>query len=86
MITGRFKSLDSVNICDVWCYPYINVYADEKVRRQTEEEMKFYEVLSEIIQQPAALLSTRWAAPSLTVHSIESTGPKSQSCFREVKA
>jgi len=49
----------------------------DQVRPRTKEEEKLYEMLSEITQQPAALLSSRWSAPSLTIHNIESTGPKS---------
>ena len=61
------------------CPPDTNLFADDKVRPQTETEVKLYEMLSKITQQPAALLSSRWAAPSLTIHNIESTGPKSRS-------
>lgn len=53
------------------------LYADDKVRSQTKEEERLYDMLSEITQRPAALLSSRWTVPSLTIHNIESTGPKS---------
>jgi di- and tripeptidase len=51
---------------------------DDKVRPQTEKEKEMYDRLSEITQRPAALLSSRWREPSLTIHNIEISGPKSE--------
>ena len=42
------------------------------------EEKELYKLLSEVTQRPAALLSSRWSEPSLTIHSVEISGPKSK--------
>lgn len=52
--------------------------ADDHVRPQTSEEKELYELLSTITQRPASSLSSRWSEPSLTLHTIEISGPKSQ--------
>ncbi|KAG6886585.1 hypothetical protein C0992_003273 [Termitomyces sp. T32_za158] len=48
----------------------------DHVRPQTEEEKKLYKLLSDVTQRPAASLSSRWREPSLTLHTIEVSGPK----------
>ncbi|TDL23199.1 Zn-dependent exopeptidase [Rickenella mellea] len=47
----------------------------DKVRRQTDEEKQLYEVLSSIINRPASSLSSRWSEPSLSIHSLDVSGP-----------
>ena len=51
---------------------------DNSVRPLTEEERQLYKVLSSVTQTPASLLSARWREPSLTVHNVEVSGPRSQ--------
>ncbi|KAG6845113.1 hypothetical protein H0H87_000540 [Tephrocybe sp. NHM501043] len=48
----------------------------DHVRPQTQEEKDLYKLLSDITQRPAASLSARWSEPSLTLHTIEISGPK----------
>lgn len=50
---------------------------DDSVRPQTEAEKELYVRLSELTKKPASALSSRWREPSLTVHSIEISGPRS---------
>jgi hypothetical protein len=80
MLIEQFLFLGSVStpVMIGGTHPDTNLCTDDDVRSQTEEEEILYKVLSEITQQPAALLFSRWAAPSLTIHNLESTGPKSQ--------
>lgn len=65
--TTHFKSSTSSSACP-----------DDKVRPQTSEEKELYKLLSEVTQRPATLLSSRWREPSLTIHSVEISGPKSK--------
>ncbi|KAG1879215.1 glutathione degradosome [Suillus subluteus] len=46
------------------------------VRHQTEAEKQLYDVLSNVTQKPASVLSSRWSEPSLTVHNIDVSGPR----------
>ncbi|KAJ7465280.1 hypothetical protein FB451DRAFT_1263169 [Mycena latifolia] len=48
----------------------------DRVRQQTDAEKELYNRLANITGRPAASLSSRWREPSLTVHSIEISGPK----------
>ncbi|KAF7365438.1 Beta-Ala-His dipeptidase [Mycena venus] len=48
----------------------------DQVRQQTEAEKELYQRLATITGRPASSLSSRWREPSLTVHSIEISGPK----------
>ncbi|KAJ7857773.1 hypothetical protein B0H13DRAFT_2077001 [Mycena leptocephala] len=48
----------------------------DQVRPQTESEKELYKRLATVTGRPAASLSSRWREPSLTVHSIEISGPK----------
>ncbi|RDB17979.1 putative di- and tripeptidase DUG2 [Hypsizygus marmoreus] len=48
----------------------------DHVRPQTPEEDELYALLSNITQRPASSLSSRWREPSLTLHTIEISGPK----------
>ncbi|KAK7021218.1 beta-Ala-His dipeptidase [Favolaschia claudopus] len=48
----------------------------DRVRQQTDAEKELYQRLSTITGRPASSLSSRWREPSLTVHSIEISGPK----------
>ncbi|TFK70401.1 glutathione degradosome [Pluteus cervinus] len=48
----------------------------DRVRPQTSEEEGLYRLLSGITRQPASSLVSRWREPSLTVHTIEISGPK----------
>ncbi|KAG6811024.1 hypothetical protein H0H92_009327 [Tricholoma furcatifolium] len=48
----------------------------DHVRPQTDEECEMYKVLASVAQQPATTLSSRWREPSLTLHTIEISGPK----------
>lgn len=47
----------------------------DTVRSLTDEERQLYKVLSAVTQSPASTLSAKWREPSLTVHSIEVSGP-----------
>lgn len=51
---------------------------DDQVRPQTEEEEELYKLLSEVTQKPASLLRSKWREPSLTIHNIEISGPRSK--------
>jgi len=51
---------------------------DDQVRPQTEEEEELYKLLSEVTKKPASLLRSKWREPSLTMHNIEISGPKSE--------
>ncbi|KAJ6466417.1 hypothetical protein C8R45DRAFT_1021645 [Mycena sanguinolenta] len=48
----------------------------DQVRQQTAAEKELYQRLATITGTPASSLSSRWREPSLTVHSIEISGPK----------
>ncbi|PPR07112.1 hypothetical protein CVT24_010948 [Panaeolus cyanescens] len=48
----------------------------DHVLPKTEEEEKSYQVISKVVHKSATLLESRWREPSLTVHSIEISGPK----------
>ncbi|KAJ7695752.1 hypothetical protein B0H17DRAFT_1055463 [Mycena rosella] len=48
----------------------------DRVRQQTDAEKDLYKRLATITGRPASSLSSRWREPSLTVHSIEISGPK----------
>jgi di- and tripeptidase len=51
---------------------------DNCVRHQTEAEKQLYDVLSNVTQKPGSVLSSRWSEPSLTVHNIDVSGPRSK--------
>lgn len=53
--------------------------ADDHVRPLNDEERQLYKLLSTVTQRPASSLIARWREPSLTVHNIEVSGPKSDS-------
>ena len=53
------------------------VLSDDSVRPLSDEEKQSYKVLSSVTQTPASLLAARWREPSLTVHNIEVSGPRS---------
>ena len=64
---------------------FVTLYSrmtDDHVRPLTDEERALYKLLSTITQRPASSLSTRWREPSLTVHNIEVSGPKSKFAFQ----
>ncbi|KAF9046463.1 hypothetical protein BJ165DRAFT_1345379 [Panaeolus papilionaceus] len=48
----------------------------DQVLPETEEEKKSYQMISKVVHKSATLLESRWREPSLTVHSIEISGPK----------
>ncbi|KAJ7043858.1 hypothetical protein C8F04DRAFT_1070669 [Mycena alexandri] len=48
----------------------------DRVRQQTDTEKELYKRLATITGRAASSLSSRWREPSLTVHSIEISGPK----------
>ncbi|KAF8635795.1 hypothetical protein AX15_000002 [Amanita polypyramis BW_CC] len=48
----------------------------DRVRPQTEEEKKLYQLLSAIAQRPSESLSAKWREPSLTIHNIDISGPR----------
>jgi hypothetical protein len=54
-----------------------SISADDDVCPESEYEKQLYERLSHQTQLPALQLSSRWREPSLTVHEIEVSGPKS---------
>ena len=51
---------------------------DDKVRPQTDAEKELYKLLSDVTQKPASLLASRWREPSLTIHNVQISGPKSK--------
>lgn len=57
------------------------VYTDDSVRPQTEEEQQLYLTLSHLTQRPASTIASRWCEPSLTIHNIQISGPRSASSF-----
>lgn len=50
---------------------------DDAVRPQTEDEKQLYQLLSSVTGLPASSLSAKWREPSLSVHSLEVSGPGS---------
>ncbi|KAK0476079.1 hypothetical protein IW261DRAFT_1491846 [Armillaria novae-zelandiae] len=48
----------------------------DHVRPSSEEEKSNYKRLAEITNKPASSLSSRWREPSLTIHTIEVSGPQ----------
>lgn len=52
---------------------------DDSVRPLSDEEKALYDVLSNITKTPATSLASRWREPSLTVHNVEVSGPRSTS-------
>ncbi|KAF8887175.1 hypothetical protein BD779DRAFT_1611627 [Infundibulicybe gibba] len=48
----------------------------DRVRPQTDDETSLYQLLSQITGRPATSLSSRWREPSLTLHTIEMSGPQ----------
>lgn len=53
------------------------LFVDASVREQTDAEKELYRLLSDVTKKPAASLAARWREPSLTIHTIEISGPKS---------
>lgn len=51
--------------------------SDDSVRPLSDDEKQLYKVLSSVTQTPASLLAARWREPSLTVHNVEVSGPRS---------
>lgn len=51
---------------------------DDSVRPLTPEEQQVYTVLSGVTQTPTALLASRWREPSLTIHNVQVSGPRSE--------
>ena len=60
---------------------------DDSVRPQTAKEKELYELLSDVTQKPASLLSSCWREPSITIHNIEISGPKGKKelCISSIK-
>jgi di- and tripeptidase len=44
----------------------------------TDGEKALYERLSTITKRTASSLSSRWREPSLTIHTVEVSGPRSE--------
>lgn len=51
---------------------------DDHVRKLSKYEEELYQQLAGIADQPASTLSSKWREPSLTVHNVEISGPKSR--------
>ncbi|KAG8843609.1 hypothetical protein FRC20_003910 [Serendipita sp. 405] len=47
----------------------------EDVRQQTEEEQELYRLLERMTGKPASYLTAKWREPSLSIHSLETSGP-----------
>ncbi|KAG6865510.1 hypothetical protein C0991_001941 [Blastosporella zonata] len=62
-------------VCFAW-WDVLEFNDYDHVRPQTQEERELYKLLAEVTQRPAASLSSRWREPSLTLHTIEISGPK----------
>ena len=58
------------------------LHIDDNVRSLSDEEQQSYTVLAGITQTPALSLAARWRNPSLTIHNVEVSGPKSRSRSR----
>ncbi|KAL0960852.1 hypothetical protein HGRIS_005868 [Hohenbuehelia grisea] len=50
----------------------------DNVRPLSEDERQLYTRLAAITQRPAASLASRWREPSLTIHNIQISGPRSK--------
>ena len=50
---------------------------DDRVRPLGDDERQLYTVLSGVTQTSASSLSSKWREPSLTIHNVEVSGPKS---------
>ncbi|TFK20012.1 glutathione degradosome [Coprinopsis marcescibilis] len=48
----------------------------DSVRPENEDEKENFKLLSQITHKPAASLESRWREPSLTIHTVEVSGPK----------
>ncbi|KAF8489393.1 hypothetical protein JB92DRAFT_3013429 [Gautieria morchelliformis] len=49
----------------------------DRVQPQTASEQELYQILEDITHKPASSLSSRWREPSLSIHSVETSGPGS---------
>lgn len=56
----------------------ISKFLDDAVRPSTDEEKELYQQLSSITKRSASSLCSRWREPSLTIHNIEVSGPRSE--------
>ena len=55
-----------------------DVYADDAVLKQSQKEMEMTDLLATVTGQPASSFLARWSEPSLSVHSVEVSGPGSK--------
>lgn len=55
--------------------------SDDRVRPQDDEEKMLFTLLESVTQSPASSLAARWREPSLTIHNLEGSGPRSKLLF-----
>jgi di- and tripeptidase len=49
----------------------------DNVRLQSDEERELYQLLEQVTGQSASYLTAKWREPSLSIHSVETSGPGS---------
>lgn len=47
----------------------------DNVRQQSEEEKELYQLLERVTGQSASYLTAKWREPSLSIHSVQTSGP-----------
>lgn len=58
---------------------------DDRVRPQDDEEKVLFTLLESVTQSPASSLAARWREPSLTIHNLEGSGPRSEPLIFSVR-
>ena len=51
---------------------------DDSVQPKTDKELELYKLLSTVTGQPSSAFSAKWREPSLSIHSLEVSGPGSK--------
>ena len=57
------------------------LFVDDAVQKKTDKERELYKLLSSLTGQPAETFSQKWIEPSLSLHSLEVSGPGSTCRF-----
>jgi di- and tripeptidase len=53
----------------------------DNVRQQSDKEKELYQLLERVTGQSARYLTAKWREPSLSIHSVETSGPGSMYFF-----
>lgn len=56
-------------------------FIDDAVRPETENETKTFASIAELIDTKPSKIASRWREPSLTVHSVTTSGSNSTTYF-----